>query len=641
MSISKSELHIAALDYANQGWKIFPCLPGAKQPATPNGYLDASSDPEVIDKWWTDNPNFNLATCPEDQFMAVIEVDTYKGGGEADFEALHLPPTYEVASPHGGTHYYFYGSLPTTAGKLGQNIDTRGRGGYVLIPPSIVDGKRYSVKCNREKGRLPPEIEARAGTRNHEVSAPATELDQAVNVQRAITRLRNLISRGDVAISGSGGNSRTYQLAAELTRDFGLSPEKALSLVLEPGGWNDQCQPPWSEDELITIFANASHYGQNSEGVYAVAPIAEVFSDADFTEVKSVPQTKSKFKIYTGSDMTTLPEPKWIIPDLIPEGSVGIFSAPKGSFKSFLTLDACMGVSSGLDTFAGAPLETGLTFFGAHEGFNVIGKVHYPAWCEANNLDPKDDNGFYLMRGPRVAYDEALPFAEAIDRQVQLIGEQPRLIALDTYSRCMVGLNENDPGDANKFMDFCYSLVENWPGCSIIVPAHKGKDGSKGTRGSSAFEAACDFVIDIDRKDRSSLVEVSVKFQRAGKEREAPYSLMGRKIAGSLVFEQVARSDISALERVVNMFDYRNVAHVLRMMGATNDNLHVSTDALAVELTPRDPNDAETVYSAKCRATAQTLMRLARRQLKALCFGQGKTLSWVVPNLEASQPDQP
>lgn len=640
MSISKSELHIAALDYANRGWKIFPCLPGAKQPATPNGYKDASSDPAVINRWWNDNPNYNLATCPADQLMAVIEHDAYKGGSDADFKALNLPPTYEVESPHGGTHYYFFGDIATSAHTLGQNIDTRGRGGYVLIPPSIVDGKRYHVKSNRAFADLPLEIEARVGARNHEMSAPATELDQDTNVQRALTRLRDLASRGDVAISGSGGNSRTYQLAAELTRDFGLSPDKALQLVLTPGGWNDQCLPPWSEDELTRIFANAGRYGQNSEGVYAVAPISEVFADADFSAVKTAPEVKTKFKIYTGSDMTELPEPHWIIPELLPEGSVGIFSAPKGSFKSFLTLDACMGVASGLETFAGEPLETGLTFFGAHEGFNVIGKVHYPAWCEAKGLNPKEDNGFYLMRGPRVAYDEALPFAEAIDRQVQRIGEQPRLIALDTYSRCMVGLNENDPGDANKFMDFCYSLVENWPGVSVIVPAHKGKDGSKGTRGSSAFEAACDFVIDIDRKDRSSLVEVSVKFQRAGKERDMAYSLQGKKIAGSLVFEQIARSDISAMERMVNMFDYRNVAHILRSMGATNDNIAVTTDVLATTMTARDPNDSEEVYSAKCRATAQTLTRLTRRQLKALCIGQGKTLRWFVPNLEASQMER-
>jgi putative DNA primase/helicase len=46
-----------ALDYAKQGWPVFPCNPSTKQPYTAKGFKEATADVDRIVKWWTRQPN--------------------------------------------------------------------------------------------------------------------------------------------------------------------------------------------------------------------------------------------------------------------------------------------------------------------------------------------------------------------------------------------------------------------------------------------------------------------------------------------------------------------------------------------------------------------------------------------------------
>src|SRR5262249_31586621 len=47
----------AALRYAAAAWPVFPCVPGEKIPVTRHGFLDASTDPDKINWWWSRNPD--------------------------------------------------------------------------------------------------------------------------------------------------------------------------------------------------------------------------------------------------------------------------------------------------------------------------------------------------------------------------------------------------------------------------------------------------------------------------------------------------------------------------------------------------------------------------------------------------------
>jgi hypothetical protein len=66
-----------ALAYARRGWPVFPCRPGRKEPDTPHGFQDATTDPgcispqlrdavaAVYDAWWTSaHPNGTAPNAP-------------------------------------------------------------------------------------------------------------------------------------------------------------------------------------------------------------------------------------------------------------------------------------------------------------------------------------------------------------------------------------------------------------------------------------------------------------------------------------------------------------------------------------------------------------------------------------------------
>jgi len=129
------------------GVPVFPCHLGAKPPATEHGFKDATADRDQIDYWWR-RADYKIGIEPERFPEPLWVVDLDGDVGLATWEALQtkhrrVPPTLTVITPSGGMHLYFAGSGPTTAKKLGPGIDTRGRGGYVLVPPSVVNGKPY------------------------------------------------------------------------------------------------------------------------------------------------------------------------------------------------------------------------------------------------------------------------------------------------------------------------------------------------------------------------------------------------------------------------------------------------------------------------------------------------------------------
>ncbi|MCW2934977.1 MAG: hypothetical protein JWM19_5939 [Actinomycetia bacterium] len=139
-----------ALDYASRGWPVFPCQPGQKIPATPHGYLDATTDPRQIASWFARHPDRNVAVATGAPGPDVLDVDQHGADGNG-FAALHRledaglmdAATGYVRTPGGGLHAYFTGTRQQTGHLPAHHIDFLSAGGYVLLPPSHVDGKPY------------------------------------------------------------------------------------------------------------------------------------------------------------------------------------------------------------------------------------------------------------------------------------------------------------------------------------------------------------------------------------------------------------------------------------------------------------------------------------------------------------------
>ena len=141
-----------ALAYASRGWPVFPCQPGGKEPATRHGFQDASTDPAQIRRWWERQPAANLAIATGLPGPDVLDVDVRgpAGSGFAAYHKLKREGLLDdagavVATPGGGLHVYFAGSSQRSGRLAGHLLDFKASGGYVLAPPSQVNGRPYRV----------------------------------------------------------------------------------------------------------------------------------------------------------------------------------------------------------------------------------------------------------------------------------------------------------------------------------------------------------------------------------------------------------------------------------------------------------------------------------------------------------------
>jgi hypothetical protein len=128
------------------GLPVFPCrnTPGNektdKTPLTPNGFKDASADPNEIRKMFSQHPGCLIGVpSAAASGIDILDVDPRHGGNV--WYAAHkgkLPPTRIHRTRRGGLHRLFrhMPGLRNTTAKIAPGIDTRCDGGYFIWWPA-------------------------------------------------------------------------------------------------------------------------------------------------------------------------------------------------------------------------------------------------------------------------------------------------------------------------------------------------------------------------------------------------------------------------------------------------------------------------------------------------------------------------
>lgn len=189
-----SRLGKAAMAYAALGWRVFPCVPNGKSPldlcdtcmarlpewrgelsartktcrscgatheerTQKRGCHLASTDAERVERWWRAEPDANIGMATG-RGILVLDIDGAKGEETiAALEAVHgpLPATPEQTTGK-GRHLVFSisGHARNTSRRIGDGIDTRCDGGYIIVAPSVhPSGKRYEWSPDARPSKLP------------------------------------------------------------------------------------------------------------------------------------------------------------------------------------------------------------------------------------------------------------------------------------------------------------------------------------------------------------------------------------------------------------------------------------------------------------------------------------------------------
>jgi hypothetical protein len=226
----------AALRYAELGFRVFPCVVGGKEPACEHGCLDATSDPEQIERWWTANPQLNVAISTDGLF--VVDVDPDGKGWITTVDAADLLRGPITATPRKGCHYWFRQNgveLRNTTSVIAPGVDTRATGGYVLAPPSIVGGSAYHWVADLEA----------------DLPEPPSWLVELLGVRVPLRE-----SVGEQIIEGS--RNQSLMRFAGYFRRSGMGEQEILT-SLEAINHN-RCRPELPGRELESIAKSAARF---------------------------------------------------------------------------------------------------------------------------------------------------------------------------------------------------------------------------------------------------------------------------------------------------------------------------------------------------------------------------------------------
>ena len=234
---------------AERGWRLFPCAPRSKVPLLKGWQTVATSDRATIRQWAARYSDCNWAIVTglgSDVF--VLDVDGEKGRASlATLEEQHgpLPDTLtsRTGRVDGGEHRWFTYSagreIRGNAGRLGEGLDVRAFGGYVIVPPSIHEtGRPYEWGEPRRPVAVAPAwlIEMLTDKTGKLRVMPAERFGILTDGKR------------NVGLASYGGALR--RKGAELAQ----LEEKLLSYNAR------NCQPPKEEIEVRKIAASMMRY---------------------------------------------------------------------------------------------------------------------------------------------------------------------------------------------------------------------------------------------------------------------------------------------------------------------------------------------------------------------------------------------
>jgi putative DNA primase/helicase len=191
-------------------------------------------------------------------------------------------------------------------------------------------------------------------------------------------------------------------------------------------------------------------------------------------------------------DFCAQPSPiSWLVKRWIQSQALVMVHGPSGGGKTFVVLDWCLRMASGIEDWAGHKVRQGNVVYLAGEGHHGLrGRVaawkhHHQAgklkmWLSKDGCDLNTPTG-YLK----------------VVEQVRMLKDRPSVIVVDTLHRFLSG-DENSAQDAKTMLDACNALMQEFD-CSVILVHHTGvsDEAQHRARGSSAWRGALDIEISI------------------------------------------------------------------------------------------------------------------------------------------------
>lgn len=521
-----------ALFYAAKGWPVFPCrhkefydedgeIFGEKTPLIGNGFKGATKTPRIIKRWWSDHPEALVGVATGTGLDAwVLDLDIKPGVGDGhDWLAARvkehgpLPATAIAKSANGGTHYYWkHHDGVRNRGRLGTCVDTRGEGGYVIAPGSVMgDGRSYVWIEDRPIADAPdwllalvlpqPEIE-RPGQSSHfthqssaenepyvraavdaelAVLAGATQGGRGEALNRSAFTLGTLVGAG--ALARSEAETGLYAAAAAngvLAKDGERSTRSKIKRGLDAGQRSPRAIPQLQGDDTPLVDFRPMLRGKHSHGGSNTLPpaTAEVLEQAVPEPPPAIYATPYLFK-----DPRTLKRREFVYGSHYIRKYVSVTVSPGGLGKTSNSIVEALSMASGRPLVGDEkPTERmRVWLFNAEDPRDELER-RIQAACIHYKLGPEDINGYLFLDTGReqdlvVAIDDKrgtkiqMPVIMAVIDQIKR--NNIDIMIVDPFVSTH-NVNENDNGAVDRVAKLWGQIADD-TNCSIDIVHHLRK----------------------------------------------------------------------------------------------------------------------------------------------------------------------
>lgn len=245
------------------------------------------------------------------------------------------------------------------------------------------------------------------------------------------------------------------------------------------------------EEVRQALTAAAADAGLPAEEVQATLKSAEAGLRQPLW---SEPPRRGGIQLLSCEEFLSLPPPSWLVDGMIPQGSFAVLFGAPAHGKSFVALDIAAGIATGQKVLGTEARRGSVVYIAAEGQRGLQGRLN--AWQQHRGTTARD------LHWVTTALDlcevsDPLGLIEAI-RNKHL---DPKLLVVDTLARNFGAGDENSTQDMNRFVRNLGSIAEAFPGVTLLVVHHAGKQSQKGARGSSVLVAAADTVIHAAKVD--------------------------------------------------------------------------------------------------------------------------------------------
>ncbi|MBA3724766.1 MAG: bifunctional DNA primase/polymerase [Candidatus Levybacteria bacterium] len=464
-----------ALIYLSIGFSVIPTQ-GKKPLVAWQQYSKEKPTKLEIEEWWTKWPDADVA-CPTGIVSNLVVVDV--DGGDVP----SLPTTVTSETSPGHYQYFFkHPGFPiqNSAKVVANNIDIRGDGGFVVLPPSRHFNKETGEQDFTYKWNNSPE---------------KTELaDLPIWVLGKIKEKKN----AGVIVQGSSQGSRNNDAASLIGSLLVRYPQNDWESFCWPlvEAWNDKNIPPLSVNEVRSVFESiasreASQYPRQNTTPFTVG------TDLSRVNIGETPDSGISSTSYTPLLLSQLSHDEnpveWIWEGYLAKKHLTILSALWKAGKTTLITNL-LKIMQEEGSLAGQNTHKANVLILSEESSTIWARrrdehnITFPVWILSRPIRQK------------LGYKEWVILLE----QMANFCEENKIDAfiIDTLSAFWSVDNENDAARVSAaLLPLNYLLDKN---IAVLLIHHfrkSGGDEGTASRGSGALGAGVDIMAEFSRLD--------------------------------------------------------------------------------------------------------------------------------------------